>query len=291
MPRTRRLKNPISYQDQVSKLAGRDIIIKDPSACEDFLKHVNYYRLSGYIYPFLDHATDKCIVPVDFSRIADIYYFDAKLRGLITSTIETIEIYCRSQFAYNNAHAYGSNGYMLPSSFGPIHNHSSFLIHVNRCIAENQNSPVVRHHMNVYGGNFPIWVIIDYFSLGMLSYFYSDMKNHDKSSLAQNMYSTNYQTLSSWLRCLTDLRNRCAHYSRLYDWNFSAVPRMPRWETFVPDRSLYSQLYMLKLMYPYPSKWNKEFMKPLVSLMKKYGKSIDKNHIGFPYRWKSILSR
>lgn len=287
----KKLKKPITFQDQVAKLESRDIIVKDSAACEAFLQHVNYYRLSGYLYPFLDHKADKCITPIPFSRLSDIYTFDAKLRGLITSTIETIEIYCRTQFAYHNAHTYGANGYMHGSSFGIKHNHSRFLSRINNCITENQNSPVVRHHMNVYGGSFPIWVIIDYFSLGMLSYFYSDMNNQDKSTLANNMYAVNYQTLSSWLRCLTDLRNRCAHYSRLYNWIFPAVPRMPRGESFLPNRLLYSQLYMLKLMYPYPSRWNNDFVKPLAILMKKYGKSIDKKHIGFPYHWKSMLSR
>ncbi len=285
----KKLKKPTTFIDQVHIMEGRGIVVDDTAACADFLAHVNYYRLSGYIYPFLDHKTDMCLIPIEFSQIENIYNFDTELRNLIAGTIETIEIYCRVQFAYFNAHAYGANGYMNANSYHPNHNHSKFLIHVNRCIAENQNSPVVKHHMNVYGGQFPIWVIIDYFSLGMLSYFYSDMRNHDKATLAQNMYSTNYQALSSWLRCLTDLRNRCAHYSRLYDWNFSAVPRIPQGNNFKADRSLFSQLYMLKMMYPYPNKWNEDFVKPLTKLIKKYGKSIDKSLIGFPRTWKSLL--
>lgn len=43
-----------------------------------------------------------------------------------------------------------------------------------------KSTPVVRHHMNKYDGHFPIWVIIEYFSLGTLSYFYRGMKNNDK---------------------------------------------------------------------------------------------------------------
>ena len=56
--------------------------------------------------------------------------------------------------------------------------------------------------------------------MGMLSYFYRGMKNKDKATIAQSLYGVNYQTLESWLRCMTDLRNRCAHYSRIYYWVF-----------------------------------------------------------------------
>lgn len=30
--------------------------------------------------------------------------------------------------------------------------------------------------MEKYGGKFPLWVIIEFFSMGMLSYFYSTLK-------------------------------------------------------------------------------------------------------------------
>ena len=285
------LKTPTTYQEQISIMTSRGIIISDPAKCEDFLSHVNYYRLSGYIYPFLDHTIDKCRTPIDFSVISDLYAFDAAMRSLIFSTIEVIEIYNRNQFSYYSAHSYGADGYMLPEYYNSKHDHQKFLSRINGCIRDNKNAPAVRHHMRVYGGKFPIWVIIDYFSLGMMSYFYSDMLNADKAKLAQNMYSVNYQTLSSWLRCLTDLRNRCAHYSRLFNWKFPSTPRMPQDDNFTPDRSLFTQLYMLKLMYPYPDRWNDSFVNPLDSILCEHNFALVMEHVGIPQNWKTILSR
>ena len=169
------------------------------------------------------------------------------------------------------------------------HNHTSFVKRVNSCIKENSRTLVVKHHMNKYAGHFPIWVIIEYFSMGMISYFYSDMLNNDKADIAQDLYGVNYQIMESWLRCLTDLRNKCAHYSRLYYWIFPALPRMPQSEKYIPTRRLFAQLYMLKLMYPDHVKWNKEVWKPLIKLVKKYKHYISMKHLDFPYRWKFML--
>ena len=283
------LKKPTTFEEQVILLKNKNIVISDPESCKDFLSKVNYYRFSGYILPFMRKNENTCFISIDFKRLQQIYYFDAKLRNLISGAIEEIEIHIRTQLAYYHAHHYGAEGYMDVSSYNSKHNHSKFLIHVNSCISENSRTLVVKHHQNCYDGHFPIWVIIDYFSMGMLSYFYRGMKNIDKSNIAQNLYGVNYQTLESWLRCLTDLRNRCAHYSRLYYWIFPALPKMPSSEKYTPTRRLFAQLYMLKLLYPNPEKWNQNFLKPLIKLTDTYKSYISKNHLDFPYRWKSML--
>ncbi len=285
------VKAPTSYTQQVALIKKKGIDVSDPSACESLLAKINYYRFSGYFLPFINKSTEQCHTSVTFEQIRDIYTFDTELRNLISLTIERIEIFVRSSLSYYNAHHYGAEGYMYSSNFNSGHDHISFVSKINSCINDNRKSLVVQHHQNIYGGHFPIWVIIDFFSLGMLSYFFTDMKNPDKASIASDLYGVNYQTLSSWLRCITDLRNRCAHYSRLYYWIFPAIPKIPATYGFSSDRTLFSQLYMLKLMYPYPDRWNDDFVKPLKKLMSKYNNSVSRKHLGFPYRWKSMLTR
>lgn len=96
------------------------------------------------------------------------------------------------------------------------------------CIADNKRTLVVKHHNQKYGGKFPLWVLIEFFSMGTLSYLYADLLTPDKKQIASASFNTSADCLQSWLRCLTDLRNRCAHYSRLYYWIFSAVPKTPQ---------------------------------------------------------------
>ncbi len=283
------LKKPTTFDEQVRLLEKKNIIITDRDSCMDFLSKTNYYRLSGYFLPFIAKKDEVCFIPLKFERIQNIYRFDAELRNLISYVIEKIEIHIRTQLAYYHAHTYGAEGYRNSSSFNSKHNHVAYIKHVEACITENANTLVMQHHREKYAGHIPIWAIIDFFSVGMLSYFYRGMKNRDKAQIAQSVYGVNYQTMESWLRCLTDLRNRCAHYSRLYYWIFPAIPKMPTQEKYEPSRRLFAQLYMLRLMYPDKDRWNDEVLKPLIKLVKKYKNDITLKHLDFPYRWKSML--
>lgn len=130
---------------------------------------------------------------------------------------------------------------------------------------------------------------IEFFSIGMLSYFYKDMLAEDKKAIAAEI-GTAPKLLESWLRCLTDLRNRCAHYSRLYYWIFPAMPAIPKSSTILADRTLFTQLLVLKYLYPAPEKWSSKFVIPLKALIDEYDKDISLNHIGFPENWESLLN-
>lgn len=181
---------------------------------------------------------------------------------------------------------------MSSQTFNDRHDHITFKNHINNCLLENRNTLVVKHHMDHYDGNFPLWVIIEFFSIGMLSHFYRSFKTYDKKNIVHKLYKDiSYQHLESWLRCITDLRNKCAHYSRMYYWIFPAIPKMPELINHIPTRRLFSQLYMLKLMYPDGPAWEKKFMKPLRHLIKQYAPYISLRHLDFPYRWNSMLTK
>lgn len=283
------IKKPKTYDQQIEILKAKNISISDEAKARSFLNRVNYYRFSGYFLPFQANGHHSLFPDISFDRLQAIYEFDGQLRNLITGVVDKIEIYLRAQFAYYHASKYGEEGYMNASNYNSRHDHTIFINRIHSCIKENEKTAVVQHHINKYNGHFPIWVIIEYFSFGTLSYFYRGMKNSDKSCIASNLYGVNYQTLDSWLRCLNDLRNKCAHYSRLYYWIFPATPKMPPSEKYIPTRRIFAQLYMLKLMYPEKQKWNEDVLKPLIRLMKKYKSYISHKHLDFPYTWKAKL--
>ena len=59
----------------------------DHDECLDFLKDVNYYRLSAYLLPYKGKTAR-----LEFNKIKKIYEFDSKLRSLVIPIIENIEI-------------------------------------------------------------------------------------------------------------------------------------------------------------------------------------------------------
>lgn len=283
------LKRATTYKEQVDILRHRNVRIEDPSFCIDVLASVNYYRLSAYFLPFRQ-SDGLYRENTSFLQIYHIYEFDRKLRNILFSALEEVEVFIRAKLAYYHAHHYGPEGYMNPDCFS--HNHQSEKFHENlrREISANQRSAFVAHHQNNYEGRFPVWAVVELFSFGMLSRFYSDMKTADQKALARELYHTIPKNIISWLRCCTDLRNICAHYGRLYYRIFPAIPaNVPA--SPQQARQLLGAVLALKALYPDQRKWNTEILPKLSALFGEYENDISLNHIGFPENWEDILSQ
>lgn len=285
------VKKPITYDQQIVELQSKGFIVTDPDICIQRLEQIRYYRLLAYLLPFKNPTTKKYRPDIPIERVFKIYEFDGKIRALISKTIDEIEIYMRSILSYYYAHRYGALGYLLDNNFNSFHDHTRFLKLISDCINNNKSNLIIKWHKTKYGGKFPIWVIIEFFTFGMLSKFYSDMKRTDQIKLA-NSIGVDKSQLSSWLYCLTGLRNSCAHYSRLYFTKFPAVPAMPEkffYQT-IPPSKIFDQLIPLRMTYPDRKKWNSNFIIELESIVEKYSSHIELDHIGFPENWKSILT-
>ena len=282
------MKKPTTYEQQLDNLRSRGLIINDKEFCLKTLRATNYYRLTAYLLPFRK-ADHTYFDGVTFERIWKIYEFDRELRVLLFSIIEEIELYLRAQISYYHAHTYGATGYLCPENYDGKHNHEKFMEIVSDSIYAHRNTPIVKHHNKEYGGIFPIWVIVEFLSTGAMSKFYADLQEKDRKNLSREMFGVHQDVLESWVRCLTDLRNICAHYSRLYYAIFTSHPAFPRKMGRVSDKRLFDQVVMLKLMYTNKSQWNARLIRKLECIINDYSAYIKLNHIGFPDNWKDVL--
>jgi len=284
------MKTPTTFEQQLALLESRGCFIDDREKCATTLSRISYYRFSAYFLPFRneDHKTFK--PGTSFTQVSDIYEFDKQLKTLIMSAVENIEVYVRTQLIYYHAHKYGALGYTDPTHFHNSDRHKGFLSVISREIESNKNVPFVKHHIEQYNGEFPLWVIAELFSLGTLSQFFANMKTPDRKALSVYMFDTHERVIRSWLQCCTSLRNICAHYGRIYFRELGAKPLTPKGHHFTFDRYAYSAIYMLKLVFPDKDKWNSSFVLPLSALIDKYSKSICLRHIGFPENWEDELS-
>lgn len=278
-------KPPLKYEEQLEKLKKRGCIINDDKKCISILESVNYYRLSAYFLPFkLDDGNYK--EGLSFERVFSIYEFDRKLHGILFNALEETEIFLRSKIAYFHAHKYGALGYMDKSNFSvKAELHENFIENFKREIDKNKNILFVKHHIDKYGGEFPIWAASEMFTFGMLSKFFANMTCQDRENLSNDIYKTNPKFVGSWLRCCTDLRNICAHYGRLYFRIFSAAPSGIDNLEEKSKRKLFGAILSLKKLYPFKDKWDNETLKKLMSLVDEHKSDIDLEHIGFSYDW------
>ncbi len=284
------LKEPKTFYELVKRLKEKGLIVNDEISCESFLSHVNYYNFTGYLLTFRDKSGER-YKNVTFELAKDIFFFDKELRSIIFQQIESTELHLRTAISNYHALKYGADGYESSSNFNPTFDFDSFWDHVQGCIDDNSGSFVVMHHRKKYEGHFPLWVVVEFFSLGELSYLYRGMKYNDKTSISRSLYGVNPDYLNSWFRCLTSLRNMCAHSSRLYYNIFTSIPKLDNKLNEKTKRRLFAQLLMLKEMAPDTNEWNNNFLRRLEQLIDNYSDSIHLNCIGFPLDWYDQLKR
>ena len=283
------LKKPTTYNEQIDRLKAHGVSVHDEDFCRRKLAEINYYRFGAYFLPFRE-GKEQCVEGTTFEQVYHIYEFDRKLRRIMFSALEEVEIFLRAKLAYFHAHKYGPEGYLDPANFSEKHDPQKFGDNLKREIKSNSKALFVKHHNEQYEGHFPIWVIVEIFTFGMLSRFFDDLKTPDKKRIAKELYNTTPQNVSSWLHCLTDLRNICAHYGRLYFRIFTACPKSFSISTAQKCR-LWGAVLALKALYPDAEKWNSEFMPAMEALFEDYKDDIQLYHIAFPKNWSEQLQK
>lgn len=284
------VKNPATINAQIEKLKSRGCIIEDEERAKFVLSTINYYRLVHYFSAFLENK-NQYLDGTSFDMVMRVYDFDRLLRMFILMALEEVEICLRARISNYHALKYGALGYLNESSFDVRHNHKHFINKIERLVESNTNEALVTHHVKKYGGAFPLWVMMELFSFGMLNTFFADLKTDDKKNIADKAFGINYRYVEDWLYCLSDLRNMCAHYNRLYANKMENVPKQPpNIETPLTD-SLYSHLIILKELYPREDIWRSGFIMRLEMLFAEYNDVIRLEHLGFPENWKEELTK
>jgi abortive infection bacteriophage resistance protein len=116
------------------------------------------------------------------------------------------------------------------------------------------------------------------------------MKSEDKSLIAKTNYQAPAIYLESWLKCLSYVRNICAHYGRLYNRPLTSKPRLDHRskKLGIQQNRIFAHLYVLKQLIPERSKWS-DFVTRLEALLSEYTDVIELELIGFPEDWEAIL--
>ncbi len=274
-------KLPATVPEQLAKLKERGCIVEDEKAALKTLTDLNYFRLAHYFSLFLQE-NGKYKEGTSFNEVLRVYDFDRKLRSLILEVLEEIEIALRAHCSNYHAIKYGATGYLNASSFSHVHKHQYFLSRINHLIENNQDSEMVQHYIKRHNGQFPLWVIMELFSFGCLNMFYSDMKPGDKMDISKKYYGLSSGTLEIKLRMMSDFRNHCAHYHRLYDWEMG--------DLHSGEGSVFEYILIMKEIYRRPVKWKEGFLKQFNRLYFDYRDIVDLSMLGFPESWLEILS-
>ena len=294
------LKPALTYDQQIDRLKNvHNLSISDDAAALEILKKVNYYRLSAYGLGLSQKDDkEKYIDGISLEHIYRLYEFDSIFRNILIHVIEQLEIQLRTQISNYLALKYGSEGYVDPAHFTekktkngePVH--TTVMESFNKEREHQKNAPFVKHHMAKYEGHFPVWVAVELFTFGNLSSLYSIMVLEDRKEIAR-LYNTEPKYLGSWILVLVEIRNICAHYSRLYNMPLKQTPHLyPEYQKYRVGtiNKVFPALLAIKRMLNCDERWN-AFEIQLEALIDEYSDVVRLSFMGFPKEWREVLSK
>lgn len=291
----RPLKKAKTFDEQVDILQERKLLIDDREYAKKVLSKVNYYRLSGYFIYFYVPGKEEFRQGTKFEDIYNLYKFDTELRRLFMELTEEIEINFRTYIAYYIAHNFGEEGHLNNDNFYSKNYHYEFVQILNKKVESYKDKAYIKHHKDIYDGNIPIWVAVEILSFTDLSKLYSNMKNNDREKIIYNNYKDidvvkNAGIVRFWIQSLSEIRNKCAHYERLYDSKLKKDIKLPKPYRLkdIRSNSLFAALIIFKLLINDEVLWN-DFIDRFEDIISKF-EFKNFHNMGFINDWKNILT-
>lgn len=222
-----------TYAEQVAILAARGMEFADVARAEEALRRVNYYRLSGYWYPFRVHTRsgrrDEFYDGTRFDDVVALYEFDERLRSATFSVLTPVELAVRARLGHELGRI-DSTVHLDPTRLGPTArkgpHYANWLARYERELKQSRED-FVAHHAQKYGGRLPVWAAVELLDWGSLTYLYGFSPRPVQDTVADACGLTAPQLLS-WLKALNIVRNTCAHHGRLFNRVHTIAPKLPK---------------------------------------------------------------
>lgn len=222
----------LDLHKQVLLLKSRRLFIEDEKEAMDFLRRFGYYRLSGYSYPLRENGASKGTKTNTFKKgstfnyVISLYDFDKKLRLLMLDALERIEISLRVSISYylgkNNPVFYKDKTY-FSSDF--LEKGYDLWIEKQKKKIRESHEDCIRHNIKKYGEDIPVWVVCQSWDFGQLTWLLKGLNATNRQKIGQQYGFVGTQLFISWLISFNQIRNICAHHSRLWNRKFSQIPK------------------------------------------------------------------
>lgn len=204
--------------------------VPSPARADAWLKHVSYYRLSGYWHIWKDHTGNgtRFLPSANFDAACSLYSFDQELRRIVGGAIEQVEVALRGSWAYQLAHRGGSHAYLDAALYDGRREFHGLL---GKLASETGHSAetYIRHYRDNYDAPAlpAVWMVAEMMSFGQLSRWYSLLRDTSLRSAIAAPFGLHEALLVSMVKHLVDVRNICAHHGRLWNRGFRSPPRLP----------------------------------------------------------------
>ena len=286
-------KQLLSLQQQIDILKQRGLFIENEEEAKNALDSISYFRLAGYWRLMeIDRQQHTFKPGARFSQILSLYRFDEELRILLFSAIQHIEVAVRARMIRIFAERHGAFWFMEPTLAENSNLFANNLRNLQEELSRSEDEFIQEHSQKYDEPTMPpVWKTMEVASMGTLSKLYSNMDDSAaKKAVSRSFGIPKFEYMRSWLRCVTVIRNICAHHARLWNAVIVINPSLPNrlpntWITnrqLTPDK-LYPHLcyvaYWLNAINPANT-----FIEDIKTLLAKYP-VVDPAAMGFPRGW------
>nr|WP_315163580.1 Abi family protein [uncultured Flavobacterium sp.] len=290
-------KKPFTITEQIEQLKERGLLFTLEDNTEHYLSHISYYRLGEYWYSMQSDKENHIFKENSkFKDVISLYNFDGELKLLLFDVIEKIEISLRTKLIYHLSHEYDPWWFQNFNLFVDSKELVKTLSNLEFELARTKEK-TIKNHFKKYKDDLrfpPSWKTLEQTSFGSLSKLYGNLKNTIKSkdTIAIDYGAVNHTFLPSWLQSIAQIRNYCAHHSRLWNKNLPGTPKLLTnppfdWIDDVPKQHEFPKLYIHLCLMKYllniiqPSN---NFTERIIHLLEKYP-NVDPNAIGLKPDW------
>ena len=241
------MKEYKTFNQQLTVLRNRGLTVPTDGSPKRFLEQENYYNvINGYKDLFLQKdASGKYVVPeryipnTHFNELKALFLFDRELRILFLKYILIFENSFKTVISHEFSKKYPkSNSYLEIKNYvgdNPKKVLQQISILTKTIHDKVDKNGAIKHYIEEHG-SVPLWVLVNYLTIGNLAYLYDILLDSDKNAIAK-YYSDKYkkqynersmvrlssEDLGSALKIINLVRNKCAHDERLYNSNFGNV--------------------------------------------------------------------
>ena len=287
-------KNALDYSQILSQLKNRGLQFRNEGQAIKELSDISYFRIANYLRYFeIDNISHLYKPDTYFEDALYIYYFDKKLRSLLFTAIQSIEVSLRSKVIHHVALSHGPFWF---TDANLCANKAMFTDNLNTIKREVQRSKedFIQEHFRKYTSPDvpPVWKTLEVTSFGTLSKLLCNLSdNHVKKQIARQYNLPQHQVLESWVKSIVILRNHLAHHARVWNRRFPQMPQITSvrlrgaWidTSKIRSNKLYAQLcclaYLQDSIHP-----DNDFRPQIKKLLNEYS-HINPHSMGFPADW------
>ncbi|HSI66069.1 MAG TPA: Abi family protein [Planococcus sp. (in: firmicutes)] len=242
------LKTFASHDEQITILQNRGLLVPDKAAARRILSRENYYALiDGYKEPFLEgderinpYGLEQYQKGTEFGHIYALYRFDRELRMLLLNELLKFEKNIKSKVAYRFSEKFKeTDSFLELDHYSPKNEHHHERDRIVSTLANLIKShkkrdrvryPAIREFFDKHR-HVPLWVLVNFLSLGQITNFYSVIDEGLRERIAQDFadeFSEEYEPLrlkatelDAILRIAFPYRNKSAHEEVLYRFHLT----------------------------------------------------------------------